>query len=118
MREAGLGRFYLVYFQEPGAAEAELERDPAAALRRLLWGGSGEGQEGRAPAARLNLPPGGGFLDGGPDEGRMPSWLTERDLAYMAAEYGWSGFRGGLNLYRNIDRNWALTAPWEGAVPR
>jgi pimeloyl-ACP methyl ester carboxylesterase len=26
-----------------------------------------------------------------------------------------SGFRGGLNWYRNIDRNWELTAPWQGA---
>ncbi|HTE95882.1 MAG TPA: alpha/beta hydrolase, partial [Bradyrhizobium sp.] len=24
-------------------------------------------------------------------------------------------FRGGLNWYRNIDRNWELTAPWQGA---
>jgi len=23
--------------------------------------------------------------------------------------------RGGLNWYRNIDRNWELTAPWQGA---
>ncbi|MDH8270681.1 alpha/beta hydrolase, partial [Klebsiella pneumoniae] len=22
---------------------------------------------------------------------------------------------GGLNWYRNIDRNWELTAPWQGA---
>ena len=26
-----------------------------------------------------------------------------------------SGFRGGLNWYRNIDRNWELTAPWQDA---
>ena len=29
--------------------------------------------------------------------------------------YRKSGFRGGLNWYRNIDRNWELTAPWQGA---
>jgi pimeloyl-ACP methyl ester carboxylesterase len=34
----------------------------------------------------------------------------------FADEYRRSGFRGGLNWYRNIDRNWALTAPWHGAV--
>ena len=33
----------------------------------------------------------------------------------MAAEFSRSGFRGGLNWYRNIDRNWELTAPWAGA---
>jgi pimeloyl-ACP methyl ester carboxylesterase len=26
------------------------------------------------------------------------------------------GFRGGLNWYRNIDRNWELLAPWTGAA--
>jgi pimeloyl-ACP methyl ester carboxylesterase len=29
-----------------------------------------------------------------------------------------SGFRGGLNWYRNLDRNWELTAPWHGAQIR
>ena len=28
---------------------------------------------------------------------------------------GTTGFRGGLNWYRNIDRNWQLRAPWAGA---
>ena len=116
LREAGQSRFYWVHFQEPGVAEAELERDPAAALRRIFFGGSGEGQEGRTPGAGLTLPStGGGFLGGRPDEGRMPSWLTEGELAVMAAEYRRTGFRGGLNLYRNIDRNWEMLAPWQDA---
>jgi pimeloyl-ACP methyl ester carboxylesterase len=34
----------------------------------------------------------------------------------MAAEFSRSGFRGGLNWYRNLDRNWGLTAPWAGAL--
>jgi pimeloyl-ACP methyl ester carboxylesterase len=36
----------------------------------------------------------------------------------MAAEFARTGFRGGLNWYRNIDRNWELTAPWAGASIR
>jgi hypothetical protein len=39
----------------------------------------------------------------------LPSWLTEADVATFAAVYRESGFRGGLNWYRNIDRNWELT---------
>ena len=31
-------------------------------------------------------------------------------------EFAHAGFTGGLNWYRNIDRNWELTAPWQGAV--
>lgn len=45
----------------------------------------------------------------------MPDWLSEADLAYFSEVYKASGFRGGLNWYRNIDRNWELTAPWQGA---
>ena len=45
----------------------------------------------------------------------LPPWLTEADIDVFAAEYARTGFRGGLNWYRNIDRNWALTAPWHGA---
>ncbi len=45
----------------------------------------------------------------------LPDWLSEADLAYFTEAYRKSGFRGGLNWYRNIDRNWELTAPWQGA---
>jgi hypothetical protein len=45
----------------------------------------------------------------------VADWLTEADLVYFSEAYKKSGFRGGLNWYRNIDRNWELTAPWRGA---
>jgi pimeloyl-ACP methyl ester carboxylesterase len=45
----------------------------------------------------------------------LPNWITEADIAKFAEGYQKSGFRGGLNWYRNIDRNWELTAPWHGA---
>ena len=45
----------------------------------------------------------------------LPEWLSEADLAHFSEAYRQSGFRGGLNWYRNIDRNWELTAPWQGA---
>jgi len=31
------------------------------------------------------------------------------------SEFTRTGFRGGLNWYRNIDRNWELLAPFAGA---
>ena len=34
--------FYQLYFQEPGVAEAELERDVRATIRRLAYSGSGD----------------------------------------------------------------------------
>ena len=45
----------------------------------------------------------------------LPAWLTEADLAFYAGEFTRTGFRGGLNWYRNIDRNWELLAPFAGA---
>ena len=45
----------------------------------------------------------------------LPSWLTEADVDFYAGEFGRAGFRGGLNWYRNIDRNWELLAPYAGA---
>ena len=45
----------------------------------------------------------------------MPSWLTESDLDYLVGEYTRAGFTGGLNYYRNMDRNWSLTPFLDGA---
>jgi pimeloyl-ACP methyl ester carboxylesterase len=115
LRKAGLLTHYWFHFQEPGVAEAEFERDPRAALRRVLYSISGD-----APpeTKRLDLQPGKGWLANTLDPEHLPAWLTDADLDHMAAEFSRSGFRGGLNWYRNIDRNWELTAPWAGASIR
>lgn len=50
----------------------------------------------------------------------LPSWLSEAGLEVCASEFSRSGFRGPLNYYRNIDRNWESMATLEGikvAVP-
>lgn len=56
-----------------------------------------------------------GFLGKLPAGMPLPAWLTEADIAEFAEGYRHSGFRGGLNWYRNLDRNWELTAPWQDA---
>jgi pimeloyl-ACP methyl ester carboxylesterase len=45
----------------------------------------------------------------------FPPWLAEADLDFLVAEFTRTGLRGGLNWYRNIDRNWELLAPFAGA---
>ncbi len=110
--------FYQLYFQEPGVAEAELERDPREAIRRLAYWGSGDGQRaahtpGSGKAGMV--PRQGGFLSGRKAPATLPAWLTEADIDFYAGEFTRAGFRGGLNWYRNIDRNWELLAPWAGA---
>ncbi|MEP6884894.1 MAG: alpha/beta hydrolase [Gammaproteobacteria bacterium] len=115
LRKAGQLSHYWFHFQEPGIAEAEFERDPRAALRRVLYSISGDAP---AETRRLTLQPGKGWLANTIDPERLPTWLTDADLDHMATEFSRSGFRGGLNWYRNIDRNWELTAPWAGALIR
>lgn len=113
LRRAGLHNYYWFYFQPEGLAEAEFERDVHTTLCKLLYGVSGD-----VPADRDNplvVPEGNGFLDRLVIPARLPAWLSEADLAFLVGEYQRTGFRGGLNLYRNIDRNWELTAAWTGA---
>ncbi|GLW66724.1 epoxide hydrolase [Actinomadura rubrobrunea] len=102
--------FYMVYFQQPDVPEAELDRDRAATFRRLLYAASGD-----APGLVPIVPEGGGFLDVCPEPEELPGWLTEDDIAAFVREYEPSGFTGPLNWYRNLDRNWELTAAWHRA---
>lgn len=46
----------------------------------------------------------------------MPDWLTAADLDAYAESFARSGFRGGLNYYRNLDRNWQLQASLAGVT--
>ena len=57
----------------------------------------------------------GGFLTRMPDPETLPPWLSAADVDFYVRQFEHSGFRGGLNWYRNVDRNWALTAPWQDA---
>ena len=110
--------FYQLYFQTPGIAEAELEADPLVSLRRILYSGSGDvprKNPGPATGGVGMVSRSGGFLTRMPDTSQLPPWLSDADLNYYAEQFRQSGFRGGLNWYRNIDRNWELLAPYARA---
>ncbi len=107
--------FYQLYFQVEGQAEADFERDPADAIRKALYYSSGDAPP-RAANAPIGMVPrkGGGLSAGRAPPEILPPWLTEADIAFYAGEFARTGFRGGLNWYRNIDRSWELTAPFAG----
>jgi pimeloyl-ACP methyl ester carboxylesterase len=91
---ANLGEdFYIVWFQDPGVAEAALERD----VRRTI------------ATTRVWNP---AWADDDEDP-PTPPFMSDGELAVYVEAYERSGFRGGLSLYRNIDRNWEQTAPFD-----
>jgi len=109
LRQALGESFYMVYFQRPGVAEAELSRDPQTTFRKILTSLAGEG-----PQMTL-IPAGGGVLDAAQEPAELPPWLTQEDIDTYVSEYAPSGFTGPLNWYRNMDRNWELTGAWQHA---
>jgi pimeloyl-ACP methyl ester carboxylesterase len=89
-RHLGPG-FYIVWFQEPGVAEAALERDVRRTLTTTrVWSADWAAQT--------------------EDDPPRPAWLSEADLQVYVDAFTQTGFRGGLGYYRNIDRNWEQTA--------
>jgi pimeloyl-ACP methyl ester carboxylesterase len=108
--------FYQLYFQKPGVADAELERNARETILKLLYAASGDAPRLAAAGADVGMvPKDGGFLTGLPIPSTLPSWITSIDIDFYTKEFARTGFRGGLNWYRNIDRNWGLMAPFAGA---
>jgi pimeloyl-ACP methyl ester carboxylesterase len=111
--------FYQLYFQEPGVAEAEFERDTRVSVRTVLYSASGDAPHSNWSGAAANavgmVSRHDGFLSRMVNPVSLPQWLSEADIDFYAGEFARTGFRGGLNWYRNIDRNWELLAPFAGA---
>ncbi|MGP4094597.1 alpha/beta fold hydrolase [Nonomuraea sp. KM90] len=107
----GEEEFYVSYFQEPGRAEAEIEPDVRGWLAGFYAALSAEGE------GAYFVPEGGRLRDRFPKD-VLPSWLTEADLDVYAGEFERTGLTGALNRYRNVDRDWADLAAWDGAPIR
>lgn len=106
-------RLYQLYFQQPGV-EAELERDVRRTLRFFLAGLSGEVLGGSGASFDGMLSRGGGLTSAMQADLPLPPWLTDDVFEFCVSEHTRTGFGGGLNWYRNMDRNWELSAPFHG----
>lgn len=97
---------YQIYFNEVGRAEAELSRN----VRRTftLFFRTSKPQDGGGDSVGLTatVTQRGGIFVGLPEDVPRSIMLTQADLDYFVAEYERTGFRGGLNWYRNLDANW------------
>lgn len=106
--------FYMLYFQQVGPAETELEADPRHTMATVLYGASGRGFTSRPPATELPPMEGTGFLTMMPPVPALPfpgpegSWLDEGDLDVYAEGFATSGFFGPVSYYRNLDANYAV----------
>ena len=105
--------WYQLYFQEPGVAEAEYDPNARAMFRSGLLRLSGDAPPDARPFGMFPRQ-GGGLFWQGVEPPPLPAWLTEADVDFYTGEFTRTGFRGGLNWYRNIDRNWELLAPFDG----
>jgi pimeloyl-ACP methyl ester carboxylesterase len=83
--------FYIVWFQQPGVADEALARDVRRTLTtKRVWTADWALEDGQP------VP---------------PAWIGEDELRVYVDAFERTGFTGGLNWYRNIDRNWELSEP-------
>lgn len=97
--------FYIIYFQEPGVAEAELERDVSTTMAKFAWSWSGTAPEG---TFRTDKPVNADLMSDVVLPEQMPAWYSDADHAYYVSQFEASGFRGPLNRYRNFPRDHAF----------
>ncbi len=96
---------YMLWFQEPGVAEAVLDQDPRLVFDKLTRGGVDPAvlaSRGVARRAGSTFNP---FIDLAGLGELGEELLSDEDLDVYSEAFGRSGFRGGINWYRNIDDN-------------
>ncbi len=125
-------RMYMLWFQEPGVAESFLDERVRLVFERLMVGGvdpSGA-VEGMMKGGRLDMNP---FLRIEDLKIAGEPVATQEELDVYVDTFSRTGFRGGINWYRNLDRNRELhpdlctedpgvpclmiTAEWDPALP-
>ncbi|MES2834698.1 MAG: alpha/beta hydrolase [Pseudomonadota bacterium] len=106
-KRAGLGDLYIVRFQAEDAHE-QADADPATALRKMFHAYDGATPDGRQSTGFM--PDGVSMLDSIADDATLPPWLSEGHFAEYVEGFTADGFKGPIDWYRNLDRNWAQTA--------
>ena len=105
------GDFYIVHFnQQPGVADAAFAAHTENFLRNLY-------RTGQWQAEPVDLGPGMPMIN----MAQAPSlpgelMMSEEDLAVFVSSFEHSGFTGGINWYRNFNRNWSLIGELEQIV--
>ena len=103
---AGKEEFYMEYFQQPGRAEAEIEADVRGWLLGFYYSISGDARPIGREVSIATIPRGARMRDRFTIPENLPAWMTAADLDFYVGEFERTGFTGGLNRYRNVDRDW------------
>lgn len=110
--------FYISYFQEPGRAEREFEADVRTSLYKFYVSASADAHRSIDGGTTATVAKGKLLLDRVTLPDSMPAWLSESDLDFYTEQFEYAGFRGPLNRYRNVDRDWIDLRAWTAAPIR
>ena len=107
-REAFADNFYYILYhnESEGVAEAEYDSNPYGLISRLYLSPDSPRHEPEVTDPRRTA---GGWIPRLGEPLGLPDWLDQSDLDYVVSEFERSGFRGGVNYYRNFHRNWEIT---------
>jgi pimeloyl-ACP methyl ester carboxylesterase len=106
-------KLYILWFQQPGVAEAVLDANPGLLFEKLLRTGVPMEEIAKRLTADFDMNP---FRRLAELETMGEPIGTPAERAHYTEVFARTGFRGGINWYRNFDRNWE-TAPDIGAKP-
>ena len=98
-------KHYFIQFQEAGIVERLFASDVERFFRLMFRRPPTAAEIARIGARMLDLP--GRFRDGPPPD-PAATILDDADLQIYVDAYLRAGFHGGVNLYRNIDRNYEI----------
>ena len=110
----GKEEFYIEYFQQPGRAESEIEPDVRGWLLGFYYSASGDAPPTKDGTSMATIPAGGKMRERLTVPEKFPAWLTAEDVNFYVDEFERTGLTGGLNRYRNVDRDWEDLAAFAG----
>ncbi len=108
--------FYIEYFQQVGRAEVEIESDLSRWLLGFYFSASGDAPVGDGRGSMVHVGPTGRLVDRFAWPETFPAWMSEEEFEFYLGEFERTGLTGGLNRYRNVDRDWADLAAWDRAA--
>ncbi|MFT5560323.1 MAG: pimeloyl-ACP methyl ester carboxylesterase [Candidatus Azotimanducaceae bacterium] len=111
-----IDRQYVAWFQEPGVAEAHMQDHVGTIVTNIMRSSVPLREVYEAALqqdGKISMNP---FLNPKPDGGTGKLLLDDESYAHYVKCFTETGFRGGINWYRNIDQN-AESHPEVGVKP-